>query len=476
MKIKIVGAAGGEVTGSAYWVQTERAKVLVDAGMFQGGKKSEAKNRLPAGVNLSELDAVLLTHAHLDHTGRVPLLIKHGFKGRIFATAATIDLAELILQDSARLQAQDAQRIKRREAFAVKGPAEPLYGPEDVAPFRGLSHVVQFHDHVIVADGMTARWIEAGHMLGSASIELTVEEADNTWRLVFSGDLGPTARPIVRDFETPEYADVVFLESTYGDRDHRPYSDTVAEFEDLVKGAAESKGKILVPTFAIGRSQQILYHLAVMFYQQAVRPFHVYLDSPMALEAGKAMMKHPDLFDEDLLDWKSRGLLPLDKNWFHASVTAQDSQALNRVEGPCLILAGAGMCNGGRILHHFTANLFRENTHILMVGYQGQGSLGRRLIEGAKSVSINGEKIPVRATVHTLGGFSAHAGQSELVKWFSPLAQSTPKIFITHGEDTARNRLCAAIKQRFNLIPQLPSLGDVFEVSHLDAPSEVLAS
>jgi len=203
--------------------------------------------------------------------------------------------------------------------------------------------------------------------------------------------------------------------------------------------------KVFVPTFAVGRSQQILYHLAVMFHRQLVRPFHVYLDSPMAIEASKTMVKHPDLFSEEMLEWKDR-LLPLDPAWFHASVTSRESQSLNKAEGPCLILAGAGMCNGGRILHHFLANIWREKTRVLMVGYQGQGSLGRRLVEGAKSVSIYGEKVTVRATVHTLNGFSAHAGQSDLLKWFSPLAASSPRVLITHGEDKPRNSLSGAIQ------------------------------
>jgi metallo-beta-lactamase family protein len=216
------------------------------------------------------------------------------------------------------------------------------------------------------------RWIEAGHMLGSTSIELTVKEGERNRIIVFSGDLGPTTPPIIREFEAPKCADLVFLESTYGDRDHRPYSETIAEFENLVKQAAEANGKILVPTFAVDRSQQILYHLAVMFRRQLVRPFHVYLDSPMAIEASKTVIKYPDLFDEELLEWKSRGLLPLDREWFHLSVTSRESQSLNKVEGPCVILAGAGMCNGGRILHHFRENLWRENTHVLIVGYQGK--------------------------------------------------------------------------------------------------------
>ena len=241
MKIRIAGAAGGEVTGSAYFVQTERVNVSVDADMFQGGKESKAKNRLPAGVNLSKFDAVFLTHAHLDHTGRVPLLVKHGFAERVLATAATIDLAEIILQDSARLQVQDAQRVARRRSV------EPLYGPEHVARFRSLALAVSFLESVPVADGISARWIEAGQMLGAASIELTVNEDGRSWAIVFSGDLGPTSLPIVREFETLRRADVFFIESTYGDRNFRPYSETMTEFEELVKQAVEARRRILVP-------------------------------------------------------------------------------------------------------------------------------------------------------------------------------------------------------------------------------------
>ena len=468
MKIRIAGAAGGEVTGSAYFVQTERVNVSVDAHMFQGGKESKTKSRLPAGVNLSKFDAVFLTHAHLDHTGRVPLLVKHGFAERVLATAATIDLAELILQDSARLQVQDAQRVARRRSV------EPLYGPEHVARFRSLALAVSFLESVPVADGISARWIEAGQMLGAASIELTVNEDGRSWAIVFSGDLGPTSLPIVREFETLRRADVFFIESTYGDRNFRPYSETMTEFEELVKQAVEAWERILVPTFAVERAQQMLYHVAIMFHRELITPFHVYLDSPMAIEASKAMVKHPELFDEELLEWKSRGLLPLEKAWFHSSVTSQESQALNNVEGPCLILAGSGMCNGGRILHYFCAGLPHENSHVLIVGYQGKGSLGRRLVERARSVSIHGEKIAVRANVWTRG-FSAHAGQSDLLKWFTQLAPSWPRVIITHGEDAPRKSLCASMQQQFSLMPELPLQGDVIEISRSRAASDALA-
>lgn len=464
MKIKIVGAAGGEVTGSAYIVHTEQAKVLVDAGMFQGGKKSEAKNRLPSGVDPKRLNAILLTHAHLDHTGRVPLLMKHGFKGDIFATAATIDLAELILRDSARLQEQDAKRKNRKKSRSDDvSSAEPLYRPQDVERFREFARIVPFKKSINVAKGMTARWVEAGHMPGSGSIELTVQENGKQCTVAFSGDLGPTSLPVIRPFETLEKADLVFLESTYGDRDHRPYSDTVAEFEELIKHAVRKGSKILVPTFAVGRSQQILYHLGSMFRRNVVKPFHVFLDSPMAVEATKVMAKHPDLFDAELLEWKRKGIT-LDRTHFHATPTARDSQALNEVQGPCAILAGAGMCNGGRILHHFVANLPKETTRVLIVGYQGYGSLGRKLVDGAKSVKIFGQNITVGATVNTLGGFSAHASQTDLLRWFEPLAASKPRVVLTHGEDRQRKALRLLFQQRFGLVPKLPEQGDVIDL------------
>lgn len=464
MQIKLTGASGGEVTGSAYVVRTKRACVMIDAGIFQGGRETEVKNRLPTGVRLEDLDAVLLTHAHLDHTGRVPLLFKHGYGGPIFATRATIDLAEIILKDCAKIQAQDAERKTRKAAQSGRPPVEPLYQPEDVEVFRSRTRPVAFQNSVQVAEGITARWIEAGHMLGSGCIELTVDEGGQKKIAVFSGDLGPTTLPLIRQFETFERADVVFLESTYGDRQHRPYAQTVAEFERIVKQVSKTPGKILVPTFAIGRSQQILYHLAVMFLRKDIPHFPVFLDSPMALQASQVYVKHPDLFDDELLAWKDRGLLPLNKDIFKPSTTAEDSKQLNEIAGPCAILAGAGMCNAGRILYHLKENLPKPSTHVLIVGYQGHGSLGRRLVDKHKVVTIFGQKIPVNATVHTLNGFSGHADQRELINWFSALAPSRPKVVLTHGEDRGRNSLAALIRQQHGIEAALPRQGEVIEV------------
>lgn len=461
MKIKVIGAAGGEVTGSAYLVETANAKVLIDAGMFQGGKATEEKNRLPEGADPRKLDALLLTHAHLDHTGRVPLLLKHGYRGAIYATSATLDLADIVLQDAARIQMQDAARKNRHHP---EEHAEALYTPEDMLSFRSQGKSIELHQSIPVADGITARFYEAGHMLGSTSIELTVQEKDSSKVIVFSGDLGPYDQPIVRPFEELPYADLVFLESTYGNRNHRPYPETIQEFEQIILKAVEQKGKMLIPAFAIGRTQQILYHLAILFFQKKVPPFPVIVDSPMAVEAGKVFVQHPDLFDEEATDWKKQGLLPLDHTWFKFTTSAEESKQLNDLNGPCAILAGAGMCNGGRIQHHLKFNLPHPTTHVLIVGYQGYGSLGRQLVDGAKQVKIHGEVINVAATVHTLNGLSAHAGQNDLMRWFNPLAKAKPKVILTHGENPQREALAAQIKKSYRLKTLLPELSEVVEI------------
>ncbi|CRX37953.1 MBL fold metallo-hydrolase RNA specificity domain-containing protein [Estrella lausannensis] len=461
MKIKIVGAAGGEVTGSSYLIETANAKVMVDAGMFQGGRNTEEKNRLPEGTDPKILDALLLTHAHLDHTGRIPLLLKNGFKNTIYATDATIDLAEIVLKDSAKIQEQDAARKNR---YHPERHVEPLYTPNDTLSFRSQCQTVELHQHIPVADGITARFFEAGHMLGSTSIELTVHEKGKTHVVVFSGDLGPIDQPILRPFEQLPHADLVFMESTYGNRDHRPYNETIKEFEEIILKAVESKGKILIPAFAIGRTQQILYHLAILFVQKKVRHFPVFVDSPMAIRAGKVFAEHPDLFDEEATDWKRQGLLPLDRNWFQFCVSMEESKQLNSIEGPCVILAGAGMCNAGRIQHHLKFNLPHQETQVLIVGYQGSGSLGRQLVDGATQVKIHGETIPVRAQIHTLNGFSAHAGQSDLLKWFSSLGQMKPKVVLTHGENLQRETLADQIEKKYGLKPLLPELNETVEI------------
>ncbi len=465
MKIRIHGAAGGEVTGSAYHIQTDKSDILVDAGMFQGGRESEAKNKLPKGTRPDQIDAILLTHGHLDHTGRVPLLIKYGFDGPIYTTEETIELTRIILEDSARLQAADAMRQNKRAWRKKKTElVEPLYSSAHVDYMRELTQPVDFEKPIRVTEDITARWVEAGHMLGSGSIELTVTEGRKKKVVVFSGDLGPLSLPLLRPFKKLNRADLVFLESTYGDRNHKPYADTLEEFKAIVKKAYKAKGKMLVPTFAIGRAQQIVYHLAEMFYRKEVPQFPVYLDSPMGLEAFDVYKNHQDVLDDEYHALKKRGVFPLTRKTFVPSPSAATSKALNEVDGPCMILAGAGMCNGGRILHHLYHNVENPNAHVIIVGYQSQGSLGRKLVDRMPEVSIFGDIKRVNAQVHTLGGFSAHAGQTDLLDWFSSLAPAKPRLVLTHGEDGPRKALAEEIKKKHRISAVLPRIGDVIEL------------
>jgi metallo-beta-lactamase family protein len=459
MKITLYGAAG-DVTGSAYHVQTDQANILVDCGLYQGTKMTDQKNRLPRSLSAARLDAVVLTHGHLDHVGRLPILAQQGFRGPIFATDATVEMAGLVLQDSAKVQAHDLIRENRRRERAGKEPLEPLYSPSDVRAILDRIRPVAYDRSTEVAAGIQARFVEAGHMLGSASIVLTIEEVGRRRTVVFSGDIGPWGTPLLRDPAPPTEADLVLMESTYGDRNHRSLDDTVREFEEIIRQALPRKGKILVPTFAIGRTQQILYHLAVAFRRRTLPKFPVYLDSPMAVEATKIYVNHQELMDEELKALQRVRPLREDLDTLRATASPEDSQAINSAPGPCLIMAGSGMCNGGRILHHLKYNLWRPETSVLIVGFQAAGTLGRLLVEGAKTVRIFGETIAVRAGVHTLGGFSAHAGQSDLLRWFGAMAGSKPRVVVCHGEDKARTVLASLLRQRYGVETTLPALGE----------------
>ena len=463
MRITPVGAAGGEVTGSCYVVQTKQARMLVDCGLFQGGKKSEALNRPPTAPNRM-VDAVLLTHGHLDHTGRLPLLARMGYTGPIYGTPATLDMTSLIVRDSARLQLSDNERKNRKRMRAGEPPQEPLYTPDDAEKILSQLRPVPYQKPFEVVPGIRAIWADAGHMLGSASIQLIVEEDRTTKRVVFSGDLGPRSAPILREFEPFHDADLLFLESTYGGRDHRSFEDTVAEFERIVIDAVNRAGKMLVPTFAVGRAQLITLLLGKMFRAGKVKPFPIFLDSPMAIEATNIYVKHSELFDDEMKALIRDHPLREDLKTMKPTPTADDSRAINDVRGTCLVMAGAGMCSGGRILHHLKANLWKPSTQVLIVGYQGYGSLGRRLVDGEKEVKIFGEKIAVKATVHTLGGFSAHAGQTDLMRWFDVIAPSKPRVVLTHGEDDQRAALAKLIQQRHQLPSKLPKMGEIIEI------------
>jgi len=463
MKITVLGAGGGEVTGSCYFVQTQQAKILVDCGLFQGTEGAGGLNHSPLASS-AQLNAVVLTHAHLDHVGRLPFLVQTGFTGPIYATPATIEMTGLILRDAAKIQAQDAERQNRKRQNTGEKPVEPLYTMEEAETILRQLRPVPYDEPVPVAPGIRACFAEAGHMLGSTSIKLFLEEGGVERKVVFSGDLGPKGAPILRDYDTFTQGDVVFFESTYGDRDHQPFADTIAEFIEIVKQSVAQKGKMLVPTFAVGRAQLLTLLLASIFRQKIVAPFPIFLDSPMAIEASRIYARHSELYDDEMVEFLKEGPLAHDLTTMKMSSTAEDSIAINNCPGPCLVMAGAGMCTAGRILHHLRHNLGNPQAHVIIVGFQARGSLGRRLVEGAKKVTIFGETVEVRAQIHTLGGFSAHAGQTDLMKWFDVIAPVKPRVILTHGENGPRSALARLIEQRHGLKALLPELGEVIEL------------
>jgi metallo-beta-lactamase family protein len=463
MKIHFLGAAG-DVTGSAYQVVTNQASILVDCGFFQGRKEETAKNRRTKQIAGGKLDAVVLTHCHLDHVGRLPLLTREGYTGPVYATRPTLEIARLVLKDSVMLQKQDLKRQNKKRAQSKLPPLEPLFEEADVRKLKPLCAAVKYNQRFTVAPGIEARLVDAGHVIGSSSVELTVTENGHKKVIVFSGDLGPRGAPLLNDPVPFKEADVVIMESTYGDRNHRSMHDTAIEGREIIAKAVENKAKVLVPVFAVGRTQLLLYLLAGAFKRKTLPQIPIYLDSPMAIEATKVYGRNSELFDDEALDMVGSGELRKNLSSARACPKPGDSRALNDVKGPSLIMAGSGMCTGGRIMHHLRHNLPIPETAVLIVGFQSHGTLGRKLVDGAKSVRIFGEEIPVRASIHTMGGFSAHADQKGLLEWFGAVAPCRPRTIITHGEDRAREAFSTLIQSEFKLKSERPALGDVIEV------------
>ena len=461
ISIRLCGAAG-EVTGSGYLVETPASRVLVDFGIFQGGPDSRERSRSLGPVDPKRLDAVVLTHAHIDHSGRLPLLVAAGYTGPLYASHATLDLTEILLADMARLEKEDLKRVNRRRRRAGEPELEPLYTPEDVDRLHARARPLRLGLSREVARGVRARLFEAGHILGSTSLELTIDDAGRARTLVFSGDIGPCGAPILRDPERPQRADLVVMESTYGGRDRAPPQETVERFKAIVEQAVRERERVIIPAFAVGRTQVILYYLAEAVREGRLpRDFPIYLDSPMADKATQALIDHPELYDEEATELRKRRQVRSDLRGLRITESATDSMALNESDHACIIISASGMCEGGRIVHHLKHNLWRPNANVLLVGYMAEGTLGRRLAEAAPKVEIFGEEIAVRAQVHRLDGFSAHAGHSELLDWLSDVAPARPRVVLTHGEDEARSALAAAIAQRYGIQAERPQLDDV---------------
>jgi metallo-beta-lactamase family protein len=463
IKLGFYGAAG-EVTGSCYVLTTDRARVMIDMGMHQGERVADEHNRRMPPIDVSRLDAVVLTHAHLDHCGRLPLLGKNGYRGRIHCTAATADVTDIILRDSAALQVEDCERFNRRLRRGDEPCQDPLYNiPQAEQALRQLT--TMGYDQVkTIADGITIKFIDAGHILGAASVQMVVTDGPRTLTIVFSGDVGVSGSPILRDPTTPTPADVVLLESTYGDRDHKPLAQTRDELLAILLDAQATGGKVLIPAFAVGRTQDLVFHIGEFLRAGKLKSVRVYVDSPMATSVSDLYARHKEVYDERARQLLAEHMAPLSFPGLTYTRTVEESKRLNDAKGSMVIISASGMCTGGRILHHLYHDVSKPETHVVIAGYQGQGTLGRRLVDGAGSVNIFREELPVRAKVHTLGGFSAHAGQSGLLTWAAPFQKSKPRMFLTHGEDGPRTALRDQLAARFGLQPVLPHYGDEVEV------------
>ncbi len=461
MRLSFLGAAR-EVTGSCFLVETAHVRFLVDCGMIQGGREAEARNRKPFVFEPAALDFVLLTHAHIDHSGLLPKLVHAGFRGPIHTTEATAELLEVMLPDSAHIQETDS----RREARHARGkrPMPPLYTLEDTwASLKRVQRVGydrEFSPHTRVR----CRFRDAGHILGSAIIEVVVTEHGHDTRLVFSGDLGQPGRPILRDPTPIQEADILVMESTYGDRLHQDQAATEDEMTAVIEETLFKRGgNVIMPAFAVGRTQQVLYHLHRFVSEGRLRHPQIFVDSPMATEVTRITRRHLELFDEEarrLAGWHARGI---DLPYLHFTASVEESMALNQIRSGAIIISASGMCDAGRIRHHLRHNLPRPECSVLISGFQAQGTLGRHLVDGAQRVRLFGEDIPVRARIHSIGGLSAHADQAALLDWASHFLRPPTRTFVVHGEPKAAQTLADKLRQRFGWRVDIPEQGQVAE-------------
>ena len=451
MKIKFCGAATG-VTGSCHLVSTNEHKILLDCGMFQGGKAMEALNHEDFPFNPAEIECVLVSHAHVDHCGRLPLLVKGGFKGPIYASDATADLLSVMLLDSAHIHEQDAEWQSKRNMRAGKPAVEPLYTTHDVEDTVKLIRPVRYDQLLELNDQMKAVFNDAGHILGSAIIELFCKENEETRKLVFSGDLGMNERPILNDPKIIHKADYVVMETTYGNRIHEENATSISKLLEIAVMTAKRGGNVVIPSFAVGRTQELLYELNKLYdgtgpMHDALKDIPVYVDSPMAIRATEIFRDNAQVYDEETRKYILSGDHPLDFKNLTFSQTSAESQAINANPKPKIIISASGMCDAGRIRHHLKHNLWGKKNSIVFVGYQAEGTLGRRLLDGAKTVSLFGEEIGVSAEIYNLEGFSGHADRDSLFAWLSGFEKQPKKIFLVHGETDSKEDFADYVKQ-----------------------------
>lgn len=460
MKIHFNGAAR-TVTGSQFLLEVNGSRILLECGLFQGKRQDSYEQNQNFRFDAASLDAVILSHAHIDHSGNLPNLVKSGYDKNIYATPATAALCDIMLRDSGHIQESDAQYVNKKKARRGEPPVEPLYTQEDAAQAIEFFHPVKYDTPFEPAPGVTARFVDAGHILGSASVILDVEEKGRKFRLWFSGDIGRLNLPLMKDPVLPENVDYLIMECTYGDKPHRDPELAYVEFREVVKRTIERRGKVIIPAFAVGRTQELVYDLNRMFAAKEAPAVPVYVDSPLAVNASDVFKKFSDLFDEETRQFVEQGKHPalsFDKLVYTRSV--EESKALNERSEPMIIISASGMAEAGRILHHLRNNIENSRNSILIVSWQAPHTLGRRLAERHPEVKIFGELFEVRAEISTIGGLSAHAGQDFLVE-YGRAAGKPEKIFLVHGEQRSYD----ALREKFiEAGIQKPAYPEKFEV------------
>ena len=449
MKITFLGAAR-TVTGSCYLVEAAGKRFAIDCGMHQGNRDIEHRNWNVEDYRADELDFVCVTHAHIDHTGLLPRLVKNGFKGPIYATTATVELLEIMLLDSAHIQEMEAEWANRKRLRHGQEPVKPLYDEGDVTQTLPLLMGVEYGDILNPAEGIRISFMDAGHILGSAFIQLTVKENADDYSIVFSGDLGRPHQLLVSDPTIVDRADYLFLESTYGDRNHKGEQNSREELAQAIEYSYKRGEKVIIPAFAIERTQEIIFSLYYLKKEGKLpADMPIYLDSPMAIRATEVFKRHPDFLDDESKDLLTNGDSPFDMENLKYTPDVASSQAINEAAGPAIVISASGMCNAGRIKHHLRHNIWRPGASIVFAGYQAMGTPGRKIVNGSKKIRILGEEVVVRAKIFTINGFSAHAGQNQILDWLSNFTNKAMSIFLVHGEPKAQNTLAALIKEKF---------------------------
>ncbi len=458
LKLRFLGAAQN-VTGSRHLLEANGAKILIDCGFYQE-RDFKARNWEPFVVPPNTINAVLLTHAHLDHCGLLPKLVRDGFKGRIYCTAATAEIARIILLDSAKIQEEDAKYKRKRhkkEGRKSPHPYDPLYTAADAENTFPRFSPVKYYKTIEVAPGLEATFCEAGHVLGSSVIKIEAKSNGEQRTILFSGDIGRPDRPILQDPVHVHHADYVLVESTYGDRVHQGRHDTKRAIADVINAAKKAGGNIIVPSFALERSQDLLYYINELLLEGTIPHMTVYLDSPMAAGITKVFKHHPELYDEEMKEFMQNHESPFNFPGLQITQSTKESKAINHKKGTLMVIAGSGMCTGGRVKHHLVNNITNPKNTIMFVGYQAVGTLGRRIVNGEKEVRILGQEYPVKATIAKIGGFSAHADKTELLDWLKALKKPPRKVFVVHGEENSAKHFADYVRKETGWDVEVPA-------------------